>query len=204
MSETTQATPNNAGAATPAQSSLETPITQVVTATPPVTPPAQTQDDPVKRVAELEKELERTRKEAANRRVENRDIKTEKSELEKQVEALTSGLKDVSTTLESEKAARETAEREAALVRNMAKYDLPESSATLFEGVPTDKIEEKAKALKDLIGNKAGGYKTTVGSTGSPPAPSMAQKIFDRMTGKGPSPFDADYHKAVGGGVIEP
>ena len=193
---------------TPADNTQDVKTATAQTTTPPVekpvvTPAETTKVDNKPTYEDLQKEIEKLRKESASKRVENKEIKQEKSELEKQVEATATLAKDLQTRLETAETDRAKAEKTALLAKTMVKYGIPDTLSAMFENVPADKLDATAQTLADQIGKNKPGYKSSVGSTAAGADKSMGQRIFDRISGKGPNAFDPDFHKAVGGGVVE-
>jgi hypothetical protein len=153
-------------------------------------------------------EIEKARREAAKRRVENKDLKT-------QLDAVTPKLAKIDTLeqqvakladlLQKAEDARKQTELSAARTSAAAKYGLPPELAKRVQGDTPDAIDADAAELAKAIPQPTKGPRFTGNSGENVSGPKQVVSLVERMRGRKQGPSEAsdpNIHKAKGGGVV--
>jgi sirohydrochlorin ferrochelatase len=172
--------------------------------------PVVTADDkPAKATPWYEKEIKDLRSEAANRRVENKQLKEAVAALENKAEQadkipdLLKRVTEMDAALKAQQEETARAKREAVLTKVVAAHNLPGEIAKLLETVPEAELEATAAVLAKHTAPKSPfGYNVSAGNSANANEPSMAKRIFDRINNNGVNVYDPNTHINKGGGVF--
>ena len=136
----------------------------------------------------LQKQLADVRREAASRRVANRELSTERDGLTQSVQTLLQEIKlERDARAQAEAAAQQAANQAARLTQAIqlaAKYNLPATLASRLQGDTPDALEADAKALAESL-TQARQPRITPANAGTAITPDNAEAVKKLLRGGG-------------------
>lgn len=184
-------------------------VTQAVNDTPETTPAAPTPASGSASPDWRDVELEKTRKEAAKRRVENKKLEEQLTALTEKLSAFDTVLNKVSEMekrLQQAEDQRKQLELQTARATAAQKYGLPAELAKRLTGDTVEALDADAKALADALPKAPNVGRFSPGNTGDAiTGTNLAAAIKEKIGGGRNTPsspfFDMNMHLEKGGGV---